>query len=1043
MNCGKNERLGRFFEALEKGMMDQSHLRQVVEANRRYHHENCRAGSARAPWDYLALTAANRRQAEIYALQLAERKARGFFHQDTVIIVAVDEKERRIGSGGATLNALRAVESHSRQAGAGPISRRRILVIHCGGSAVRIPHLAALGKVFATVGARLPDGTTSTVFDELYISFCSLGMRMKEGVAVLSGDVLLAFPTEQMEAEWRGVRGVAFLAPVEVGVQHGVYITAPDGRVTGFLQKAAAAELERMACATEAGRVAVDSGVFLFDRASTKKLLKLAGAREKGGSLFQWAMDNGKELDLYDHFARAFAKEPGGEDRSATELREAFCDVPFSAKVFDSFAFVHMGTTRQYLDALTGRDEAARVFGAGSTNSFISSEIEYDAVAHNACIEGAGRACAGAVVEDCILNARLQIAPDSLLAGLSYEGPALNVPSGVVIRQMPLRDSGGAGSWATLIFGVQDNPKLSACEGGTFLGAPLDALAARLRVAEELIWSAQAAHSLWHARLFPRGPCPELDTAWHLLEPAAETRSKWIEAQRVSLAEVFEAADPAAALRFQQQAFAEAAAANLAFHAARFDDFPSSDIIDGRTKPAAVLHFARAVEKRLQGAAPLIRSRLLAAAASAARHCLRAPKVRLWIYDDAGLKAEEISTQTPEPSSHEALETAAFHEVEVLLRRAKPELKAPEKLRPLDYIKGVTPARLDFGGGWSDTPPYCLEKGGAVFNCAIDLDGGPPVEVEVARLSEPLLRLISRDQNRALEVANKEHLMNYTNPADPFSLVKASVALVFPDHNGRDAGLFESLGGGLQITTSCRIPLGSGLGTSSIVAATLIASLARLRGFELSRDDLFDLVLTAEQMITTGGGWQDQVGGIVGGLKLSSTRPGVPQRLLVEPLELAPGIRAELEERLILFYTGQTRRTKNLLREIMASYLRREPGTVEVLARIKGLAAEMRDALGEGDVDRFGLLMGQHWELNKRMDPHSTTAHIDELFRAGAPYMAGGKPAGAGGGGFLMAVARSPGDAKKLAAAFTKLSTGKAGRSVAWNINLQGFQARF
>ena len=179
-----------------------------------------------------------------------------------------------------------------------------------------------------------------------------------------------------------------------------------------------------------------------------------------------------------------------------------------------------------------------------------------------------------------------------------------------------------------------------------------------------------------------------------------------------------------------------------------------------------------------------------------------------------------------------------------------------------------------------------------------------------------------------------------------------------------------------------------------------------MTGTTLSQEQLFDEVLCLEQMLTTGGGWQDQAGGLVDGIKLVTTRPGLPQQLEIDPVRLSPEAEADLARRLVLVYTGQQRLAKNLLRSVMSRWMARDPEMVGILDEIAQLASAMQAALTSGDVDTFGELLGAHWLLNRRMDPGCTNPFIDELFSTMAPYIRGGKLAGAGGGGFAMVVAR-------------------------------------
>jgi len=298
-----------------------------------------------------------------------------------------------------------------------------------------------------------------------------------------------------------------------------------------------------------------------------------------------------------------------------------------------------------------------------------------------------------------------------------------------------------------------------------------------------------------------------------------------------------------------------------------------------------------------------------------------------------------------------------------------------------------------------------------LLNAAVALYGKYPIVVEAEWLPEPRLILESRDIGTTVEPQRVGEVLAYANPADPFALLKAALVLrsVVPVDGDPDEPLTEALrefGGGLRLSTQTTIPRGSGLGTSSIMAGAVLAGLARSLGIEIPQSQLFDEVLCLEQMLTTGGGWQDQVGGLVGGIKLVTTEPGLPQRIDVAPVRLAPGTQAELAERLLLVYTGQQRLAKNLLRAVMGRWMARDPEMVWMLQEIARLARAMRDALEAGDVDGFGALLGEHWVLNRRMDPGCTNPFIDGLFEALGPYINGGKLAGAGGGGFVIAVAR-------------------------------------
>jgi fucokinase len=208
--------------------------------------------------------------------------------------------------------------------------------------------------------------------------------------------------------------------------------------------------------------------------------------------------------------------------------------------------------------------------------------------------------------------------------------------------------------------------------------------------------------------------------------------------------------------------------------------------------------------------------------------------------------------------------------------------------------------------------------------------------------------------------------------------------------------------------------MGSGLGTSSILAATVVRALAEMSGTPISDAALTGEVSRLEQMMTTGGGWQDQAGGVFPGAKLVTSGPGLRQRLRVEPIGWTVDREREFSQRLTLYNTGLQRMAKNLLRQVVASYLARETATVQALHGIKTLAVEMAFAMRDGEWSYLGELLDRHWRLNQILDPHTTNAPIDNLLARVRPYVSGAKLAGAGGGGYLILLAHDPDAAARL-----------------------------
>ncbi|MHC4510851.1 MAG: GHMP family kinase ATP-binding protein, partial [Planctomycetota bacterium] len=167
------------------------------------------------------------------------------------------------------------------------------------------------------------------------------------------------------------------------------------------------------------------------------------------------------------------------------------------------------------------------------------------------------------------------------------------------------------------------------------------------------------------------------------------------------------------------------------------------------------------------------------------------------------------------------------------------------------------------GGGWTDTPPYSLEHGGCVVNAAVNLNGQPPIQAYVRIIEKPVIRISSIDQGARTEITCFDELLDYRKATSSFALAKAALALsCFRRQTDITAGnislrrTLADFGGGIELTTLAAIPKGSGLGTSSIMGAVILAAIQRAVGRELSKRELFYSVLRLEQALTTGGGWQ-------------------------------------------------------------------------------------------------------------------------------------------------------------------------------------------
>ena len=356
------------------------------------------------------------------------------------------------------------------------------------------------------------------------------------------------------------------------------------------------------------------------------------------------------------------------------------------------------------------------------------------------------------------------------------------------------------------------------------------------------------------------------------------------------------------------------------------------------------------------------------------------------------------------------------------------------------WVFSSSPVRIDLAGGWTDTPPICYEFGGSVTGVAVVLDGRKPLSCR-CRIVSGQRGILLRTENRnsldgSLINANESliesisDLSDFRDPLSDCALLKAALVCLcmateeqiqskaelqplinrFCNHEGGNARF--------EIITASILPQGSGMGTSSILAAAVLASIAKCIGIgELDEDYLLHAVLMLEQLLTSGGGWQDQAHGIIPGIKaVHSKSSEIPVSISVERLPVGSRFRQKFENRMILAFTGKTRLAKNILQDVLRRWSRSTNEMFAAVQRNVQLANECKGAILDGNIDTLGRILLEYSKIKAHMAgedsgamPDSCKLFVSYLLARGA--IKGACLCGAGGGGF-MAIAVSEGVSK-------------------------------
>lgn len=292
-----------------------------------------------------------------------------------------------------------------------------------------------------------------------------------------------------------------------------------------------------------------------------------------------------------------------------------------------------------------------------------------------------------------------------------------------------------------------------------------------------------------------------------------------------------------------------------------------------------------------------------------------------------------------------------------------------------------TPLRITLGGGGTDLPSYFTRRGGLVISAAID----KYVFIGMNRTFTDDYFLKYSALERVARPSQIEH-----------PILRAALEL-------------HPVGPALELVSLADIPAGTGLGSSGTFTVGLLRALHAWKREHVTAEELAEEACRIEiDILGRPVGKQDQYIAAFGGISHFTFQPD--GSVDVQTLQLATSTMHELEERLLMFFTGSSRTADDLLDDQRRRTEAGEAAMIDGLHRVEELALEIHRALVAGDVTRFGLLMHEHWLEKRERSRGMSNPQIDSWYDIGrANGAVGGKLTGAGGGGFLLFVADDPG----------------------------------
>lgn len=911
----------------------------------------------------------------------------------------------KLGSGGGTAWLLQ--ECHREEAKGQPIgewlSADKRILLHAGGQSRRLPGYAPSGKILTPIpvfrwerGQRLGQNLLSLQLP-LYEKIMQQAPDSLHTL-IASGDVYIRAEKPLQAIPEADVVCYGLWIDPSLATHHGVFLSArkqPDA-LDFMMQKPSLEELEGLSASH---LFLMDVGIWLLSDRAVELLMKRSEAKE--------TMHGLKYYDLYSDFGLALGSHPQIEDEELNALSVAILPL-------DGGEFYHYGTSRELLSSTVSlqnkvHDQRQIMHHKVKPNPAIftqNADIRLRLTSENE----------GVWIENSYIGKHWRLGARQIITGVPENDWSLNLPDGVCVDITPMGDCG----WVVRPYGFDDAFKGALSEDATlFQGRPFVTWLADRNLSLDDIQGRR--DDLQAAAIFPvteRVEELELLLRWMVSEPELVAgREAWLNSERISADEIASKAN-LKRLYAQRDLLRKGNWSALECNHEK-SVFYQLDLAD----VANEFH-------RLQLAVPTV----LATGASQMQR-IRNRMLRAQILKLGGV-------------AHEEDEQAAFGLLREGLLADLYEHKSHPQLNVYSdqIVWGRSPVRIDLAGGWTDTPPYSLFAGGNVVNLAIELNGQPPLQVYIKPSRDFHVVLRSIDMGAMEVVTTFEELMEYSKVGSPFSIPKAALALAgFAPQFTKTTHLslneqLRTFGAGIEITLLSAIPAGSGLGTSSILASTVLGALSDFCGLAWDKNEICRRTLALEQLLTTGGGWQDQYGGVLQGVKLLQTEIGfVPQplvRWLPEQLFTHP----DYKDCHLLYYTGITRTAKGILAEIVRSMFLNSSVHLALLTEMKAHALELSEAIQRNHFETFGAMVGKTWMQNKALDSGTNPPEVEAIIARIKDYTLGYKLPGAGGGGYLYMVAKDPQAALRIREILTLHAPNPRARFVEMSLSGLGFQ---
>jgi len=917
-----------------------------------------------------------------------------------------DPGQKKVGSGGGTANILAGAYAQSGFNGSFRewIGSQKRMVIHSGGESRRLPAYGPYGKsllpmpVFRWSKGQYIDQKLLDFQASYYEQILKRSPSCYR-VLVGSGDVMFISSDRFHKLPEADVVVFGIWVEDEVASRHGVFFSRrshPD-QLAFVRQKPTEKELHELA---PEYYYLMDSGIVLLNEKTTMKLMQKSGWDENNS---RFTSGSPEFYDLYGKMLTAFGEEASSADPDLKGLEVRLVPLHHAE-------FYHFGSNQDLLAStlkLQNRVTDQRLRFSQEVNAHPSIfqqnsriGIGFKDTNHHIWIENSH------------ISRGWKLNHHHVLTGIPGNDWQVELPAGICLDMVPV----GEEAYCLRVYGYRDQFRESLDQGGEWMGMELrDWLERHTLTPAEAGFNESA--SILNLPLFPVVRLKTVPELLSFLTGSDPDPAGWLQSERLSGAELAEKVNIRRTY-MQREKLQLQSLPEIATHHARSIFY----YLDLEKVSEAYRSNGLELPPPLGPEEPVIKK-----------------------INDQMFRAR-VHFQGKQSEQHEK---TAFK----ILREAMIDTLKSDAVRPtrnvLDdqILWGRSPVRLDLAGGWTDTPPYCILEGGRVVNLAVELNGQMPLQVFIRPLQEYKIVLRSIDLGHKLEITSLEELHRFDSPGSGFAIPMAALVLagfspMFSDPPRADdlTARLKAFGCGIEMSLLAAIPKGSGLGTSSNLAATVLGTLSDFCGLHWDKHEVAYRTLILEQMLTTGGGWQDQFGGIFEGVKLLETKPGIHQEPAIKWLPDQLFSNRETREMMLLFYTGVTRVARDILGEIVKAMFLNSNAHLKIFSEMKAHARETFETILANDYEKLAEKVALSWELNQQLDEGTNPPVIQQIIGKVEDYLLGYKLLGAGGGGYLLMFAKSAEAAGRVRTLLEKDPPNSRSRFVDFRVSRTGFQ---